>query len=217
MTRILLADDHAILRQGLKRILADEMSGATFGEAGDSAAALALLHRQAWDVLVLDINMPGRNGFEVLDEVRRKFPFLPVLVLSSTPESQIGVRAIKAGAAGYLNKQVAPEKLVEAVQKIMAGGKFIGESLALKLVDELRRGAAGPAHVSLSERERQVCRLIVAGRSAKEIAGELSLSAKTISTFRSRALKKLGVSNDVELVHYAREHGLVEGAEGLER
>ncbi len=217
MTRILLSDDHAILRQGLKQVLAEEMADLTFGEASNSADTLALLHQQKWDVLVLDINMPGRNGFEVLDEVQRRFPLLPVLVLSSTPESQIGVRAIKAGAAGYLNKQAAPEKLVEAVRRILTGGKFIGDSLAFELVDELRRSAHGSPAASLSERERQVCRLIAAGKSAKEIAAELSLSAKTISTFRSRGLKKLGVRNDVELVHYAREHGLVEGPEGLAR
>jgi two-component system, NarL family, invasion response regulator UvrY len=217
MIRILLADDHAILRQGLKQILADEMPDALFGEAGDAAGALALLHQQTWDVIVLDISMPGRNGFEVLDEVRRHFPLLPVLVLSSTPEDQIGVRVMKGGASGYLNKQAAPEKLVEAVQKVLAGGQFIGSTLAHKLVAELRRGTNQPAHASLSERERQVCKLIASGKSLKEIAAELSLSVKTISTFRNRGFVKLGLKNDVELVHYAREEGLVEGTESVAR
>jgi DNA-binding NarL/FixJ family response regulator len=209
MPDILIADDHAILRQGLKQILADEIPGAKFGDAGDAAQALALLHRQPWDALVLDINMPGRNGFEVLAEVRRSFPGLPVLVLSSTPEDQLGVRAIKAGASGYLNKQTAPERLVEAVQRVLAGGQFITASLAGKLVAELRRGPDRLPHETLSDRELQVCKLAAAGKSVKEIAAELSLSAKTISTFHCRAFEKLGVKNDVELAHYVRQHGLV--------
>ena len=203
MPRILLADDHAILRQGLKQILADEFTAAKFGDASDAAQALALLHRQAWDVLVLDINMPGRNGFEVLDEVRRNFPLLPVLVLSSTPEDQLGVRAIKAGAAGYLNKQTAPEQLVEAVQRVLAGGQFISAALAQRLVAELRRGTDRPRHETLSDRELQVCKLSASGLSVKEIAAELSLSAKTISTFHCRVFEKLGVKNDVELALFA--------------
>jgi two-component system, NarL family, invasion response regulator UvrY len=210
MIRILLADDHAILRQGLKQILAEGMPDAEFGDAADAAGALALLHGQPWDVLVLDLNLPGRDGFEVLGEVQRHFPKLPVLVLSSIPEEQIGLRVMKSGAAGYLNKQVAPEKLVEAVKKILAGGRFISATLADRLIVELRRGPERPAHAALSDRERQVCQLTVAGRSLKEIAGELALSAKTISTFRGRAFEKLGVRSDVELVHYAREHQLFE-------
>ncbi len=208
MPSILIADDHAILRQGLKQILAEEIPGAKFGDAGNAAEALALLHKQAWDALVLDINMPGRNGFEVLAEVRRGFPRLAVLVLSSTPEDQLGVRAIKAGAAGYLNKQTAPERLVEAVQTVLAGRQFISGSLGERLVAELRRGTDRPRHEALSDRELQVCKLVAAGKSVKEIAAELSLSAKTISTFHCRAFEKLGVKNDVELVHHLRQHGL---------
>ncbi len=212
MIRILIADDHTILRQGLKQILADDIPSAKFGEAGGAAEALALLHKQRWEVLVLDINMPGRNGFEVLDEVRRNFPLLPVLVLSSTPEDQIGLRAIKAGAAGYLNKQTAPEQLVDAVRKLLVGEQFISPALAQKLVADLRRGTGGPRHESLSDRELQVCKMSAAGRSVKEIAAELSLSAKTISTFRSRVFEKLGLRNDAELARYAQEHGLMHDA-----
>jgi len=208
MPSILIADDHAILRQGLKQILAEEIPGTEFGDASNAAEALALLHKQAWDALVLDINMPGRNGFEVLAEVRRDFPRLAVLVLSSTPEDQLGVRAIKAGASGYLNKQTAPERLVEAVQTVLAGRQFISGSLAEKLVAELRRGTDRPRHETLSDRELQVCKLVAAGKSVKEIAAELSLSAKTISTFHCRAFEKLGVKNDVELVQHLRQHGL---------
>jgi DNA-binding NarL/FixJ family response regulator len=208
MISILITDDHAIVRQGLKQILADELPGAKFGEAGDSAQALALLHKDPWDVLILDINMPGRNGFEVLSEVRRSFPLLPVLVLSSTPEDQLGLRALKSGACGYLNKQTAPEQLVEAVQKIIAGEQFISPALTQKLVYELRRDSDSPRHEVLSDREFQVIKLTAEGRSMKEIASELSLSAKTISTYRGRAFEKLGVKNDVELTRYMQVHGL---------
>ncbi|MEO6568193.1 MAG: response regulator transcription factor [Opitutaceae bacterium] len=210
MTRILLTDDHAILRQGLKQILADGIPDATFGEAGDSPAALALLHKGAWDILILDINMPGRNGFEVLDDVRRYFPLLPILVLSSTPEDQLGLRAIRSGAAGFLNKQTAPEQLVGAVRSVLAGGQFISATLAQKIVADLRRGTASVGHEALSDRELQVFKLTVGGKSLKEIAAELSLSAKTISTFRGRIFQKLGVKNDVELARYAQEHGFLQ-------
>lgn len=208
MKRIFLADDHVILRQGLKQILVEEFPDATFGEAGDAAETLQRLHRETWDVLILDINMPGRNGFEVLDEARRNFPALPVLVLSSTPEDQIGLRAIKGGASGYLNKQTAPEQLVDAVQTVLAGERFITRTLADRLAAEFRRGGDRPRHELLSDRELEVFRLTVAGRSVKEIAAELSLSVKTISTFRSRLFEKLGVKNDIELLRYAQEHGL---------
>jgi DNA-binding NarL/FixJ family response regulator len=209
MTRILITDDHAILRQGLKQILADEIADVIFGEAGDSAQALALLHKEAWDVLILDINLPGRNGFEVLDDVRRHFPRLPILVLSSTPEDQLGLRAIRSGAAGYLNKQTAPEQLVGAVRTVLNGGQFISDALAQKIVADLRRGTDRPRHEALSDRELQVFKLTVVGKSQKVIAAELSLSAKTISTFHTRIFEKLGVKNDVELTRYAQEHGFL--------
>lgn len=208
MTRILIADDHAILRQGLKQILADEIPGVVFGDAGSAADALARLHEGAWDVLVLDINMPGRNGFEVLAEVRQNFPELPVLVLSSTPEDQLGLRALKAGASGYLNKQIAPERLVEAVRKVIAGEQFISPVLARQFLTDLRRGTEQPRHLALSARELQVCQMAAAGKSVKEIAAELALSPKTVSTFRARVFDKLAVKNDVELVRYMQEHGL---------
>jgi two-component system invasion response regulator UvrY len=208
MTSILIADDHAILRRGLKQILSDEWAALHFGEAVDSAQALTLLVQEPWDILILDINMPGRGGFEVLDEVRRNFRSTPVLVLSSTPEDQIGIRAIKNGAAGYLNKQAAADQLVTAVKQILAGEQFISPLLAHKLVVELRRGTDRPRHEALSDREMQVSLLTVAGKSIKDIAAELSLSVKTISTFRGRAFEKLGVKNDAELVRYMRDNNL---------
>ena len=208
--RILLADDHTILRQGLKQIINDALRRVEFGEAGNAEETMTLLREQAWDVLILDINMPGRNGFEVLGEACRHFPKLPVLVLSSTPEDQLGLRAIRAGAAGYLNKQTAPELLVQAVQTLRAGGQFISPALAARLATEVRRRPERTGHEALSDRELEVFKLTAAGRAVKEIAAELNLSVKTISTFRSRVFEKLGVRNDVELMHYAREHGLLD-------
>jgi two-component system invasion response regulator UvrY len=209
MTRILITDDHAIVRQGLKQILAEEIMDATFGEAGNSAEAVALLHKEAWDVLILDINMPGRNGFEVLADVRLNFPRLPILVLSSTPEDQLGVRALRSGAAGYLNKQAAPEQLVNALRTVLTGGQFISGALSQKIVAALRRDSGRPKHEALSDRELQVFKLTVSAMSLKEIAVELSLSAKTISTFRVRIFQKLAVKSDIELMRYAQEHGFL--------
>lgn len=206
--RILLADDHTILRKGLQQIIADELPQVRFGEANDAAEALELLNASAWDLLILDINMPGRNGFEVLEEVSRHHPGTAVLVLSSTPEDQLGVRAMRCGASGYLNKQTAPEKLVEAVETLLRGEQYISPTLAARLVADLRRNAGGPRHELLSDRELQVCVLCGDGKSIKEIAAELCLSPKTISTFRSRVFEKLGVRNDVELANYVREHQL---------
>ena len=162
-------------------------------------------------MLILDINLPGRNGFEVLTVARRAYPVLPVLELSSTPEDQLGLRALRAGAAGYLNKQAAPERLLEAVRQVLAGERYVSRELAQRLVAELVRPDAGRArHELLSTRELQVARLSARGRSVKQIAEELSLSAKTISTFRGRVFEKLQLQNDAELALYAREHGLLE-------
>lgn len=207
---LLLVDDHTILRQGLKQILRDELDGVTFGEAEDAAEALALLRNQRWDVLILDVNLPGRNGFEVLAAVQRDYPTLPVLVLSSTPEDQLGLRSLRAGASGYLNKQTAPDQLVVAVRQLLDGQRYVSNALAQKLLTELGRTATErPRHENLSARELQVFFLCAGGKSTKDIADELALSAKTISTFRSRIFEKLALNNDVELAHYAREHHLL--------
>ena len=212
MTRILIADDHAMLREGLKQILALEFAGAEFGEAATTAETLQQLRTQPWDVLILDINMPGRNGLDVLNDARRNYPRLPVLVLSSTPEDQLGIRTLRAGARGYLNKQSAAEELVNAIRKVLAGGRYLTPTLSEKLVQELDRDQSRPPHELLSSREFQVFKLLVAGRCVKEIAAELSLSVKTVSTYRSRVLDKLHVRNEVELTHYAHEHGLFDAA-----
>jgi two-component system invasion response regulator UvrY len=206
--RILLADDHALLRQGLKQILLEEFPNAEFQEAATTQETIERLGQKACDVLVLDVFMPGRTGLEVLEEVRREYPALPVLVLSSTPEEQLAIRVLKAGASGFLNKQTAPENLIHAVQKLLSGGKYVSAAVAERLAKEIGRANQQP-HERLSDREFQVMRMLVAGKSLKEIADELALSAKTISTFHTRIWQKLGVKNDVELVHYALEHQLV--------
>jgi DNA-binding NarL/FixJ family response regulator len=207
--RILLADDHALLRQGMIQILSDEFPDAEFRETGTTQETLECLLQSQWDVVVLDVFMPGRSGLEVLDAVRQMEPRPPVLVLSSAPEEQLAVRVLRSGASGYLNKQAAPDHLVQAVRKIMQGGKYVSASLAERLATEASRASQTP-HEKLSDREFQVMRLLVAGKSLKEVATELSLSVKTISTFHTRIWEKLGVKNDVELVHYALEHHLAE-------
>jgi two-component system invasion response regulator UvrY len=211
--RILLADDHAVLREGLKQILAEEFPEAEFGEAGTTQETLDRLAQASWNVLVLDVFMPGRSGLEVLAEVRQHHPEMPVLVLSSAPEEQLAVRMLKNGASGYLNKQVAAENLVPAVKKLIAGGKFVTSTLAERLAGEAGR-AHQPPHEILSDREFQVMHLIVSGKTLKEIASELCLSVKTISTFHTRIWQKIGVRNDVELVRYALEHRLAEPPSG---
>lgn len=208
--RILLADDHALLRQGLKQILAEEFPQAEFYEAGTTRDTLELVRLGGWDIVVLDVFMPGRSGLEVLDEIRHLGSEVPVLVLSSAPEEQMAVRVLKAGASGYLNKRAAAESLVQAVKKILAGGHYVSASVAEQLAAKAARVDRLP-HETLSDREFQVMHLIVGGKSLKEIAAELSLSVKTISTFHTRIWEKLGVKNDVELVRYVLEHHLAEG------
>jgi two-component system invasion response regulator UvrY len=205
--KILIADDHAVMRKGLVQILAEEYPDAQFGEAATTPETLACLSQHPWDLLALDIFMPGRTGLEVLHDVRDHYPNLPVLVLSSAPEEQLAVRVLKAGASGYLNKQAAPEHLALAVRKVLAGGKFVSATLAESLAVGLSQ-VGRPPHETLSDREFEVMRLLLAGRSLKEIAAELSLSPKTVSTFHTRIWEKLRVRSDVELVRYAQEHGI---------
>jgi DNA-binding NarL/FixJ family response regulator len=206
--KILIADDHAVLRKGLIQILADAYPDAQCGETSSTPETIAALARGRWDVLVLDIFMPGRTGLDVLREVRQQHPGLPVLVLSSAPEEQLAVRVLRAGASGYLNKQAAPEELVRAVGRLRAGGRYVGSALAERLAAEIGRAGRTEAD-RLSDREFAVLQLLLAGRSLKEIAGELAVSAKTVSTYHTRIWEKLGVANDVELIRYALSHGLV--------
>jgi DNA-binding NarL/FixJ family response regulator len=209
MIRILIADDHPVVRKGLQQLLIEEFPGAEFGGSATVPETLKNLRERRWDILVLDLFMPGGNGLGVLQEARQKYPRLPVLVLSSAPEEQMGVRVLRAGASGYLDKQTVPEHLVQAVRKVLGGGKYVSATLAEQLATEAGRGGQ-PLHEKLSEREFQVLHLVVMGRSLKQIAGDLSLSVKTVRTFHARLLAKLHLQSDVDLVHYALDHRLVE-------
>ncbi len=205
--KILVADDHELLRKGLIQLLADNFLGAKFGEASTTPETLDELSRRRWDALVLDIFMPGRGGLAVLDELRRRHLKLPVLVLSTASEKQLAVRVFKAGARGYLNKRAAPEELVKAVRKVLAGGRYVSTATAERLAGEIG-WADRPLHDELSGREYTVLQLLVAGKSIKEIAGELSLSPKTVSTYHTRIWAKLHVRNNADLIRYAIEHGI---------
>lgn len=205
-----MADDHAVVRHGLKQILADEFKRAVFAEARNAQEALDLVWKENWDIAILDITMPGRSGLDVLREIKKSKPKLPVLVLSMHPENQFAVRVLKRGASGYMTKESAPVELVGAVKKVMAGGRYVSTSLAEKLATYLSSDSQKPAQELLSDREFQVLRLIASGKIVSEIARELSLSVKTISTYRSRVLEKMGLRNNAELMHYAMQHQLVE-------
>ena len=207
--RILIADDHAVFRRGLRETLREAFAKATFGEANTAEETLEFVRRSAWDVLILDISMPGKSGLDILEEVKRLRPRLPVLFLSMHPEEQYARRALKAGAAGYLTKESVPEELKAAVRKVVAGGRYVSVSLAERLAYDLRRGADAPAHELLSDREFQVLRMIGAGKTVKDIADELSLSVKTVSTYRSRILEKTGMRTTAELIRYALQEQLV--------
>ena len=208
--RILLADDHTVVRRGLKQILAEEFKRAVFGEARNAQETLDLVGKENWDIVVLDITMPGRSGLEVMCEVKKLRPRLPVLVLSIHPENQFAVRVLKLGAAGYMTKESAAEALVGAVKKVLAGGRYVSTALAETLARNLSSDAVRPLQELLSDREFQVLRLIASGRIVSQIARELALSVKTISTYRSRILEKMGLRNNAELMHYAMQHNLVE-------
>ena len=209
MLRILLADDHAVVRQGVKQILADAFAQATFGEAQNAHELLELVANERWDIAVLDLTMPGGNGLEALKQIKHDRPQLPVLILSMYPEDQYAVRTIRAGAAGYLNKESAPEELVQAIRKVLHGGEYISASVADELVLHARNEDDQPIHKHLSDREYQVLCLIASGKEVKEISTELSLSAKTISTYRARLLEKMNMKTNAELTHYAIQNGLV--------
>jgi len=208
--RILIADDHAVVRRGLKDILTEAFGKPTVGEASGAAEALQLVRKQNWDLVILDISMPGRGGLDVLKEIKEERPRLPVLILSMHPEDQYAVRALKAGASGYLTKQSASEELVQAVKKIREGRKYISPSVAERLAFTLEKHSEKPPHEALSDREHQVLCMIASGKTVSEIAHELSLSVKTISSYRSRILEKMGMKNNAELTTYAIRNHLVD-------
>ena len=210
MTRVLIADDHEIVRHGLRDILTTRLGKVAVSEAKDAGETINLLIKEDWDLVLLDINMPGRSGLEVLEEARRLRPKTPVLVLTAYPEEQFAIRSFKLGASGYLTKQSATDALVTAVQRILAGGKYITASLAERLAVSLGGSDDQAPHEALSNRELQVLRLIAVGKSIKETAAELALSEKTVATYRTRISEKAGLKTNVEIARYALKHGLVE-------
>lgn len=209
MMRILIADDHAVVRHGLKRILGEELPGTVFGDAETSAEALATARDGDWDLVILDISLPGRSGLDVLKELKALKPKLPVLVLSMHPEEQFAVRALRSGAAGYLTKQGAPDELVAAVRKVLRGGRYVSASLAERLAGEIAGASDRAPHETLSDREFQVFRLIASGQTLTAIAEDLSLSVQTVSTYRTRLLEKMGLTTNADLTRYAHNHGLL--------
>jgi two-component system invasion response regulator UvrY len=209
MMRVLIVDDHAILRRGLRTLLSDAFAKAEFGEASNAQQALVQLRKKPWDVALLDITLPGKSGLDLLKELKAARPRLPVLVLSVHPEDQFAVRALKAGAEGYMTKESAPEELVQAIRKILAGGRYVSPTLAEKLAFRVSKVLTDTPHETLSDREYEVMCHIASGKTLEEIATELSLSPKTISTYRTRILEKLGVRNSAAIVRYAMRNGLV--------
>jgi len=208
--RILIADDHALVRQGLQLILAGALKQAEFGETADSRQTLEAVLKHPWDLVILDLSMPGRNGLEALKGIKIQRPTLPVLVLSMHPERQFAERAFRAGAAGYLTKASAGAELLRAVERILAGGRYVSATLGEQLASELSESGHGMLHEGLSDREFEILRLIASGRAVKEIAAELVLSVNTISTYRARILEKMKLQTTAELTHYAISNGLVE-------
>jgi DNA-binding NarL/FixJ family response regulator len=207
--RVVVVDDHAVVREGLKRILSEDPRVSVVGEAADGVEGLNLVSQQRPDAVITDISMPGRGGLELLYELGRQHPGLPVLVLSIHGEDQLAVRALKTGAAGYLTKDSAPEELLQAVLRVAAGGRYLSPGVAERLAQHLDPRAGEALHERLSDREYQVLTKLAQGRSLRQIAEELVLSPKTISTYRGRLLEKLGLSSNGELIGYALRNGLV--------
>ena len=208
--KILMADDHAVVRKGLVQILNEASDIAEVDEAETGEQVLDMVRERDYDVLVLDLNMPGMSGFQVLSHLKSTRPELPVLVLSMHSEEQYGVRVLRAGASGYIAKGTAPEELLDAIRKVAGGAKYISSRLAERLLNALDDPDSGPPHERLSDREFQVFRLLSEGLSATEIADKLNLSVKTISTYRSRVLEKMNMSSTAELVQYAVKNGIIE-------
>jgi len=209
MIRVLLADDHAIVRAGLKEILAETGDITVAGEAASGQEVLARIRGDDYDVAVLDMSMPGRSGIELIRQVKDEKPKLRILVLTMHSEHQYAVRALKAGASGYLTKETAPDQLVAAIRRIAAGGAFVSPETAEQLALDVNRAPGGPPHTLLSDREYQVFELIVNGKSVSDIGRQLALSVKTISTHKTRILHKMGATSEAELVRYALEHKLL--------
>lgn len=210
MSRILIADDHAVVREGLRQIIATQSDLAVAGEASTGPEVLSKIRSAAYDVVLLDLSMPGRSGLEILGDIKREFPDVRVLILSVHSEELYAVRALKAGASGYLTKESAPEQLVEAIRKVSRGGKYISPSLAERLAFALETDSNSVPHEKLSDREYQVFCMIASGKTVKQIAEELALSVPSVSTYRARILVKMNMKNNAEIARYAIRNGLVD-------
>jgi two-component system invasion response regulator UvrY len=210
VTRVLLVDDHEIARRGIENVLAAALPEASFGEAEGYADALTRLREERWDLLLLDLNLPGRGGLEILAEVRRLWPRLLVIVVCAYSEEEFALRCLRLGAQGYVMKTAGSKELVAAVRKVLGGGKYVTALLAERLAAAAGGDLSQPAHELLSTREIQVLRLVALGRTLKEVADELCLSERTIATYRARLAKKLGLSSNVEIARYAMQHNLVD-------
>ena len=208
--KVIIADDHPVVRQGLRQMLAVEQDLTVVGEARNGQEVVELSRRVPWEVAVLDYNMPGKNGLELIKELRQRYPGRAVLILSMYPEDRYAVRALKAGAAGYLTKESAPEELVSAIRKVAGGGRYVTPTLGEKLALELEDNRGKPLHETLSDREYQVMWMIASGKTVRQIADELFLSPNTVSTHRTRILRKMNMKSTAELMHYAIAHHLVD-------
>ncbi|MCB1959776.1 MAG: response regulator transcription factor [Rhodocyclaceae bacterium] len=208
--RVLIADDHAIVRQGLRQILSDTEDMEVAGEASNGVEALQLSREGEWDVVLMDVSMPDRNGIDALKLLKKEQPRLPVLILSMYPEEQYAIRALKAGAAGYLTKQSAPDQLVTAIRQVASGKKYVSATLAMELAEAIGDDTDRPLHEKLSDREYQTLCMIASGKTLTQIADELGLSVKTVSVYRARLLEKMHLRNNAELTHYGLKFKLVE-------
>ena len=210
MIQVLIADDHAVVREGIKRILADTNDIVVTGEAGDGKELMSKIARGGWDVVLMDLAMPGTSGLEVLQDIRKQNPQLAVLVLSMYPEDQYAVRTLAAGASGYVHKGSPPEQLISAIRTVAGGQRYITTEVAQSLASHVDVVSSKPAHEMLSNREYQVLCAIASGKSVSDIARDLSLSVKTVSTYRARLLEKLGLRHNAEITRYAIERNLVD-------
>jgi two-component system, NarL family, invasion response regulator UvrY len=209
MIKVLIADDHAVVRKGIRQIISEEEGISVLGEASNSDEIIEQLYDQDWDIIVLDITMPGKNGLDAMIEIKQKRPEIKILILTMHPEEEIAMRALKTGASGYLNKDSVPGELIKAIRKIYSGGRYISTMLAESIVFSHEKDEHLLPHESLSEREFQVMCLIASGNTLSQIAKELSLSIKTVSTYRTRILEKMNMKSNVELTHYAIKNKLV--------
>jgi len=209
MLKILIADDHAIVRKGLKQLLLEEYPSATIGEVADTEGLIKQVINNGWNIVICDMNMPGRSGLDALIHIKQVAPELPVLIMSMYPEDQYALRVLKAGASGYLQKESIHDDIIKAVQTVQLGKKFITPSIAEKLADAFHNNSNKQLHELLSDREFDVFKLLASGKSVSDIASQLSLSTTTVSTYRSRILEKMGIRSNAELTRYALEKGLI--------